>query len=53
MDAVSCFRGALQEARASGRHVFVSAEDLRKLEGDRWVREEPEGCTVRSVVKGR
>ncbi len=36
-DAVSCFRGALQEARAAGRNVFVSAEDLCILENDRCV----------------
>ncbi len=36
-DAVSCFRGALQEARAAGRHVFVSAEDLCLVKDDRCV----------------
>ncbi len=36
-DAVTCFRGALQEARAAGRHVFVSAEALCFLENDRCV----------------
>ncbi len=36
-DAVSCFRGALQEARAAGRNVFVSAEDLILLRDDRCV----------------
>lgn len=35
VDAISCFRGALQQARTSGRHVFMSAEALRQLEGER------------------
>ncbi len=34
---MSCFKGALQEARAAGRHVFMSAEDLSYLEADRYV----------------
>ncbi len=42
-DAVSCFRESLQEARAAGRHVFVSAEALSYLEQNR--------CAASAIVE--